>query len=318
MQAKTQPLKAKPEDYRLVVFRTLCKTFKVCKSFIQQKLASKVKKFSHLSQKDPSNDKFRKSFQKFERKLQAIKSLNAQAVKAAAFVYAKFDLNLNFDPLRERVEEVLERDVEELVAEVFAQVEKTDGEKAAFLKLYEHIKEKPQKAFKEAKEKVTKLIGHVKHKKETQKIKKKSREQRKLEAKKASEDDGEGSEGEGEGEADGDSQLSAVEGEEETQDPVHLKMKSKLADEVDKIIQKNAFFPRNREKKEAKPARQDFPHKNDRRKRIEKRGTKGKGAGRPQGPTPQADPGFHPSYAAKLATRTAQKNKNFSGEVVEL
>ena len=315
--------KSKHEDFRLVALRSLCKAFKVSKSFIQQKLASKVKKFSHLLKNDPKNEKFSKSFQKFEKKLQTIKSLDSPAVKAAAFIYAQFDLKLNFDSVTDRVQELLGRDVDGLVKEVFAQVGQEGGPKSNYLKLYEHVKEKPQKKFKEAKEKIQKLIGLVQHKKESRKIKKKSREQRKLGARNEGDDEEEG-EDETQGKKDkaGDreeSELSAVEGAKETRDPINLKMKTKLAGELDKIIQKSTFFPRDREKPDPRPPRKDFPHKNDRRKRIEKRGqTHNGGKADPRFTPSQPDPGFHPSYAAKLAARTSQKAQKFGGEVVEL
>lgn len=313
----SQPnIKRKFVDYRLLVLRTLCKAFKTCKSFIQQKLASKVKKFSGLRASDPSNEKHQKSFAKFEKKLQIIKALDAKAVKAAAFIYAKFDFKLNFDTVKAQVEEVLEQDVDQLVADVFAQFENENTPKQPYLVLYHQMKEKPQKTFKEAKDQSFKLIKQVKDRKEAKKLRSKDRQHRKLEGK-TTQDDPEGSQKEASAEEDGgqesegSDQGSAFEGGQEATDPVSLSNKKKLAAQVDKIIQKNTFFPRDREKPAPKPERV-FIAKNDRRKRIQK--------GRPvpsKAPAP-ADPGFHPSYLAKAQARKEQSQKKFGGEVVEL
>lgn len=333
----------------MIVLKNLCKVFKVCKSFIQQKIASKLKKFSNLMKKDPENEKFSKGFAKFEKKLQMVKSLDSKAVKAAAFCYAKFDFKLNFEAIKEQTEQIIEQDMNVLVSEVFEQFEKENEPKKNYLLLYQQMKEKPQARFKEVKEEALKLIKQVKSRKESKLQRMKERKERKKELKSKgnanegkSEDAQSGSEMEVEKMPQED-EVSQSDKQKENEhgndaqsqeaddvsvelesgavatDPVSLDMKKKLADQVDKIIQKGTFYPRNRERPDRPNRNFDgqrrYPMKNDRRKRIDKRQEQRQLQMQRRAAAVKED---HPSYAAKAAVKREQRKGKFEGEIVDL
>lgn len=295
---------------------------------------------------DPKNEKFSKGFSKFERKLQMVKSLDSKAVKAAAFCYAKFDLKLNFEAIKEQTEQIIEQDLNELVKDVFEQFEKENEPKKNYLLLYQQMKEKPQARFKEVKEEALKLIKQVKGRKEAKLQRMKERKERKLELKSKgiakedaddaqSESELENGQGSQEHQISQDEQLNEEESDAQSQeeedvsvelesgaiatDPVSLDMKKKLADQVDKIIQKGTFYPRNRERPE-RPNRsfdgqRNYPMKNDRRKRIDKRLEKRQMIAQKRAAAVKED---HPSYVAKSAVKREQKKAKFEGEIVDL
>ena len=315
-------LKRKQIDYRILVLRNLFKVFKLCKSFIQQKIATKLKKFSFLLKSDPKNEKFLKSFKKFEKKIQVIKSLKSKDVKAAAFTFARFDLKLNFDPITGVISEMLEQDSEVLVAEIFAQFENEETEKQNYLIFYQHIKEKPQKRFTEAKEQALKLITQVKEKKEAKIIRKRKQISNKKDRKETgsqeisapiSEDDNDE-----DSHQNSDKEISESDGnslETGPLEPSDSALHKQLVSGIDKILQKNTFFPRNREKpKEVKSiAKKVFPVKNDRNKRTQIKITK-----KIVPVLKNKEDDYHPSYLSKINVRKEQKEKKYEGEVVDL
>ena len=173
--------KPKKLDYRILILKALCKNFKICKSFLQQKTATKLKRFSQHLRSDPNNQKFQKYVTKFEKKLKIVKSLDSKSTKAAAFVYCKFDLKLNFDQIKTEISKLIEQDTDELVKEVFSQFEHEENDNMAnYLVFYKRLKKKPQKRFVEARDQALKMIQQIKEKKEIKKMRKKGQIENKL------------------------------------------------------------------------------------------------------------------------------------------
>lgn len=328
-------LKKKQIDYRVIILKNLFKVFKICKSFTQQKIATKLKKTSSLLKSDPENEKLKKSFRKFENKIQMIKSLNSEMTKSAAFVYAKFDLKLNFDPIKEKVSELLESDMDELVKDIFSQFEKEGVEKKSYLLFYQHMKEKPQKRFTEIKEQSLKLINDIKNRKDAKRIRKQNQISKKrgknTESDKNKDNSDFSEKSQNEENEENDSDLEDIEIAQEEPTEEQMGMREKLVEGLEKIIQKNTFFPRNREKdeKSEKPKNKTFSKKINKDfgskekvyqkkeekqqnfKNIEKR----KDIKKPQ---PDKTESYHPSYLSKINTRKEQKAKKYEGQIIDL
>ena len=339
---EVRPHERKQTDYRILILRKMCKNFKLCKSFLQQKLATKLKHFGGLLKSDPNNPKFQKYLSKFERKMKDVKSMNSQSIKAAAFVFCRFDLKLNFDQIGKDVSAIIDQEVDGLVEEVFKQLGNDGNEESLsnYLNFYKRIKKKSPKKFSEAKDEALRLIEKVRAKKDSRKLRKKTQLQNKLSRRQ----EGQADRGEEGSDLVEDGGSSCQEEEPELQSPgkeagegkkrdkskqrgadkaqqANDAQKEQLIEDIDKIIKTSTFFPRNRPNKErpkkevkAVPEAKEFPHKNDRLKRAEARRIK-KGNSKKREPE-RTD--LHPSYQSKLATRLEQSNKRFEGEVFDL
>lgn len=342
-----------PDDYRLVVFRKLFRALKTCKSFMSQKLTSKLKHYTLALQSNPNNQNALKCSKKFEGKLNFLKRIQSKELRMAAFVFCQFDLDLELDKLEDSKEPLIEGDKSEFIEQVYAQIQDSKLAKQDYLLYYELIKSKGPKIFQSEMAGCRKLISTVKDRKLAKKIKKKNQIHRKLEAKKQGAVAGDES-----GDESGDeAQLEKLEGEISTAQNEKLSglvgkflAKSKvdvakfafgeadLEEEEEKEKRPAGKFPRPQKKIEKtphqgpqkpqhqanQPSTRTYINKKMDKKRKEYEEKERKRGVRPQ--TPQvpkayqapATPKFHPSYLAKKLAREDQKKPVNMAKAVEL
>jgi len=301
-----------PLNYRLTVLRVLMKVAKETKSFIQQKTATKMKKASQKIKNDPTDQKAQKSFAKFEKKLQLIKTIHGPEIRAAAFIYAKFDFEINFDSVKDKVTKMMETDPDELVKRVFEQLKDENSVKEPYLLFYQILKEKPHKRFTDTVKNLRKFVEKHENWKDSKKIKKKAQIQNKL-AKRANVAE----KGEGENENQG----IKEDGEEE---PSHefVSVNHKGRAPNGKNFQAGGYANPNapKEKKYIEKNRDKNRKQNDRDFGNNRFGRGQRFNRAPLGGNTESGSGqkYHPSFQAKIEKRRQQKATNFSGEVVDL
>jgi hypothetical protein len=290
-----------PVNYRITVLRTLIKAMKETKSFMQQKTATKMKRASLKLKSDPTDQKAQKSFRKFEKKLQFIKNIHSPETRAAAFLYSKFDFEINFDSVKDKVIEMIETDPEELILNVFRQLKDESIQKEAYLLFYQLLKEKPQKRFTDAVQNLRTFADRIENTKESKKIRKRSQVKRKLEKKtKAGEDADEIEDVE---EELGDVPDHKVEYRNSVNHQPELKFDPKAPNTFHK---QNNYITKKRDTNRRDNAQGGY-----------QRVFRGRGTPEATQNAPE-DGGFHPSFKAKIEKRRQQKAVPFGGEIVDL
>jgi hypothetical protein len=307
---KPDPNKAAaPLNYRLTVLRVLMKSAKETKSFIQQKTATKMKQASQKLKNDPTDQKSQKSFAKFEKKLQLIKTVHGPEIRAASFIYAKFDFEINFDSVKDKVAQMIETDPDELVKKVFEQLKDENAQKEPYLLFYQILKEKPHKRFSETVKNLKSFVEKHQQHKESKKIKKKVQIKKKL-AKRANEAE----------QATGDDTLTEDNGagEQTAKSPSSNQFarngRSSDKGQLDnsKVPREKVYIDKNRDKNRKQYDKQNFDNGRFARGRPQ-----GRNPVRPRADQP-IDGKYHPSFQAKIEKRRQQKAAPYSGEVVDL